>query len=1227
MRFISNDQRGCNSEPTTRTTLFVNVTARPVKPAVPASTVSLCQYQTSDPLSASVTASEASLVWYGTDATGGTGSANASRPATTNAGTFKYYVAQRVNDCEGERAEITVEVKKAPNAPTVLPEVVNCQKADGSNNITSLISVTASSADAVTKLYDEAGRPAQYVDRSLSSFVVPKPGFPSTTIYRVTQVLNGCESRSSEVRLIIKPKANVYAEPINVYSSVNSLWGKIEYCVGSQAKPIVEYGVKPLPANITLSVIKLSGDIDLETSTNSPTPKTDKAGTATLGFMTYLDGCPASLNPHNQLVVTIKPRPDKATASVKSLSWCQGQKAEPLNASATSGASLVWYGTSATGGKGSTVASTPETANAGTLNYYVAQQLNDCESERTSIEVVIKPTPAAPDASPVTACQQETAPVLRATGQNLLWYNSQEGGTGSVAAPVVSTSQASQNSYYVSQSLDGCESRRAVLPVTVYATPDLPKVEPAGPYCQYTQALPVVATGQNLKWYRDASGGASMGSTVTPDTKEPGSFTYYVSQSINGCEGGRSSFTVKITPAPTLPSAITAYSYCQKDAATALKATGNALTWYDASGKRSDTAPTPSTDTPGTVSYFVTQTVENCESGRVDIKITTKPTPGAPGTSAVTVCQNANAQTVTASGQNLLWYTTNTGGTGAGMAPTINTNQSGQTTYYVSQTLDGCEGPRATLTATVKPLPPAPGVTQRDICQFAKPEPVTATGVDLKWYNPEGNRFNETPIINTEKGAAFSYQVSQTVDGCEGPRATLSVNVLTTPTPIVPKTTLELCQGTTAQPLDATGTNLKWTDPSGATSANAPVPSTSTPTSNADGNVYYVTQTGNNGCESPRVVIRVFVQTTPSLAVGGSATTNLGLEVPLKLTFAGVGPYRYRLSAEITGTATKDTTILVLPERTTTYQVVEVTNRCGVGQALGSATITVLIPTIQTLASVSNSVCVGTSVAIDYTTTGSFNPGSIFKLQLAKVDSDSNRANFMDMANAIALNGRITGIMPTTVATGTYWVRVMATNPKIPIYGTISPTRLTVRPIATATLTGTQSIYEGETAKLSVALTGDAPWIFSYRDSSATGTGEIRSVQTDVNPYQFDVMPLRTTAYYLTGVSNVCGNNAINKNLIVITVSPLLGVDDPTLAESLSVYPVPATSALTVAVRGLSATQSAYAELLDASGRAILRTDIRRETTTLPLDQQAAGAYLLRIRVGDKTATKRVLKL
>ena len=664
-------------------------------------------------------------------------------------------------------------------------------------------------------------------------------------------------------------------------------------------------------------------------------------------------------------------------------------------------------------------------------------------------------------------------------------------------------------------------------------------------------------------------------------------------------------------------------------AATTTEASAS-LVWYATNavgGTGTSTAPQPATDQVGMVRYYVAQKINGCESDRAEITVDIKPTPAAPTVQSVGSCQGGQPPSLRADGQSLLWYTTESGGSGAGTAPAVNTTQTGQTSYYVSQRLDGCESPRAKLTVTVSTRPSAPVANPLTLCQFAAPQTVSATGENLTWYNMDGNKFDSAPTISPTKSESFSLSVSQTINGCESPKATLPVRIVAAPVPTVAQPVNTVCQGTAAQPLSATGISLKWTDPAGNVTTTPPTPATQQATTNPDGDTYYVTQTVN-GCESPRVAIRVVVQTLPTLSVTAPATINLGIEVPLKLTFTGAGPYQYKLSNGLTGTATKDTTIQVLAEKTTTYQVSEVSNQCGTGKPGSSPAVTVAVqvPTIQTLPLTSATVCAGSNLPVAFTTTGTFNPGSVFKLQIAKAEGDSTKVPFTDL-EGLPVNGQITGVIPGNATAGTYWVRAVATNPKIPIIGSISATRLIVRQLPAATLAGTQRIFEGQPASLSVVFSGDGPWTFAYRDSSATGVGSGQLVTTAANPHVLTVRPLRTTSYVLTSVRNGCGVGTLTARTVVVTVDPLLGVEDPSLTDAVSVYPVPAVSTLTLTIRGFSAVQPAHVTLTDATGRVMNQQEIRQASSDLNLSTYPTGTYILNVQLGDRKASKRILKL
>lgn len=200
--------------------------------------------------------------------------------------------------------------------------------------------------------------------------------------------------------------------------------------------------------------------------------------------------------------------------------------------------------------------------------------------------------------------------------------------------------------------------------------------------------------------------------------------TYDVTLKVSSTACGDDSKTKQITVGPLSPSPVvtTPVLYCQGQSVVPLNATGTALLWYTSAtgGVGSATAPTPSTTTAGTKTYYVSQTLPGyCESLRVPVTVTVYALPSKPVvTTPVNLCLNQLAVPLTATGTALLWYTNATGGVGSSIAPTPSTTNVGNTIYYVSQSNSyGCESPLANIGVNVYPVPSKPSIsTKTSLC-------------------------------------------------------------------------------------------------------------------------------------------------------------------------------------------------------------------------------------------------------------------------------------------------------------------------------------------------------------------------------------------------------------------------------------------------------------------------------------------------------------------------------
>jgi len=241
-------------------------------------------------------------------------------------------------------------------------------------------------------------------------------------------------------------------------------------------------------------------------------------------------------------------------------------------------------------------------------------------------------------------------------------------------------------------------NRTLVIPSCSACTTVAPTVTTPVTYCKNTTASALTATGTGLLWYTASSGGTGSTTAPTPSTSFVGATTYYVSQTISGCEGARASIVLTVNALPTI-SAGSDVTIC-KGIATTLTVTGGTSYKWSNSVSTASNGVTPT----ATTTYSVTGTNTSSCSATSSVIVTINAIPNAPTvTTPVTYYQNTTAIPLTATGTLLKWYTSNSGGTSSSIAPTPITTTVGSTDYFVSQTQNLCESPKAQITVVVNP--------------------------------------------------------------------------------------------------------------------------------------------------------------------------------------------------------------------------------------------------------------------------------------------------------------------------------------------------------------------------------------------------------------------------------------------------------------------------------------------------------------------------------------------
>lgn len=148
-------------------------------------------------------------------------------------------------------------------------------------------------------------------------------------------------------------------------------------------------------------------------------------------------------------------------------------------------------------------------------------------TQNQTVNISAQPLPVV--TSPQTFCVQQNATLsdLVISGQNSKWYNALTAGNSLVNTTLLQNN----NTYYASQTINGCESQRVAVLVTIQNT-----TAPIGIATQTFCSNPspdlnsFVVNGTDLKWYDN------NGNNIQKTTPLANATTYYATQTVNNCE-------------------------------------------------------------------------------------------------------------------------------------------------------------------------------------------------------------------------------------------------------------------------------------------------------------------------------------------------------------------------------------------------------------------------------------------------------------------------------------------------------------------------------------------------------------------------------------------------------------------------------------------------------------------------------------------------------------------
>ncbi|MBP5582781.1 MAG: hypothetical protein J6X43_02350, partial [Bacteroidales bacterium] len=441
-------------------------------------------------------------------------------------------------------------------------------------------------------------------------------------------------------------------------------------------------------------------------------------------------------------IVTIEDKPVLTIEVVGDDAVCSGETIS-LKATATpDGGTFTWSGTGVTGsGANATVTKTATWPNVEAVEVTVNYESEaGCAADAVKTTVHFNPVPPKPDEHNKSSyCMNPTAAnvTLAATPANnrctLQWY---EGTTKLNAAPSVSIKTSTvddgvdhPHTYSVTQSFEGCESEPTDITIVVNDKLKPKIIISHDELCiNGTSEVTVEdADKYTVTWSGNAAtaGFGSTGSSKTPTFTAPSvnaktDYTVHVYVENSECDGENDA-TITVYPTPTVALSVDDADICDGETATITATiTGDddegSLTdylWKTATGTDKTTGTlvgvnTTTRDIVGKVTYSYTSS-HGCKAADVSTDITIRATPAAPVTTAYTKCLDAAAESLEGyvtkvSGATLNWYGTDaTGGTASTTAPIGATNAVvyPAQNYYVSQTLNGCEGERAAVPVTI----------------------------------------------------------------------------------------------------------------------------------------------------------------------------------------------------------------------------------------------------------------------------------------------------------------------------------------------------------------------------------------------------------------------------------------------------------------------------------------------------------------------------------------------
>lgn len=339
--------------------------------------------------------------------------------------------------------------------------------------------------------------------------------------------------------------------------------------------------------------------------------------------------------------------------------------------------------------------------------------------------------------------------------------------------------------------------------------------------CENEKVILDASSNGQLNWYTDNFSAApfATGNLVDMGMLANDSVIYVEAQ-MNACKSARVAYPITVNQIPSKPQISANNVICYNSSIELKPDSVGIYNWYaDLNGSNllatgsSFTSPTLIKDTV----YYVSETVNSCESPIQTVNILTKDSVESPASMTETICGGLPMNWTISHKYDILWFSqmTDTATIYQGKYFTTDTLHTDTAFYAQSITSDGCTSSKAKMEVNVLAQPSSPTATNYEICAGENVELTTSSnGQLIQWYaDPSSSSVLDTGIVYTTPNLFVSrdFYASSFNGACYSERTRFSVDVNQLPADfsILTPAVITGGQSTTIQ-TDAVAQNYEW---------------------------------------------------------------------------------------------------------------------------------------------------------------------------------------------------------------------------------------------------------------------------------------------------------------------------------------------------------------------------------------------------------------------------------